>query len=68
MSEIKFKNLGTAENWKGIPKELQECMEKGHGGEKDYIGKKGTTVHTCPKCKIRYTSENHFMKSEDEKK
>lgn len=56
-----FKNLGSAENWKGIPKELQECMEKGHTGERDYLGKKGTTIHTCPKCKITYKSENHFI-------
>lgn len=52
------KNLGYANKWKGIPKELQECMEKGHTGEKSYPGKKGITIHICPKCKISYKTEN----------
>jgi hypothetical protein len=37
---VRIKNLGSANKWKGIPKELQDCMDKGHIGHKSYAGKK----------------------------
>jgi hypothetical protein len=58
---IKSKNLGSTNEWKAIPKEIQECINKGHTGVRTYSGKAGRTIHLCPKCKISFTSDKEQL-------